>query len=180
MNYVSFLKEVRNISGMNIFGCFSINHNGITKKQTLIFVSALLPFLSFSQYKTAEGARFSGIPSLSVKFDKNLIISIEGLLVGFGRGAKATVLVETYKYAFDHHTLGLVDIWERFCFIIYNKNDILNPKIQIGVDGIIGIEHTSIKISVNLSLGRKLEFNFTHGTGLYLPNFGIAARYAIK
>ncbi|MFB0944710.1 MAG: hypothetical protein QMB24_00875, partial [Spirosomataceae bacterium] len=81
------------------------------------FCKCFTSLLSFSQYKTAEGARFSGIPSLSVKFDKNLIISIESLLVGFGRGVKVTVLVETYKYAFDHHTLGLVDIWERFCFI---------------------------------------------------------------
>jgi hypothetical protein len=55
------------------------------KKQTFIFVSSLLPFLSFSQYKTAEDARFRRIPSLSVKFNKKRKMAVEGL----GRGVKA-------------------------------------------------------------------------------------------
>lgn len=139
---------------------------------------------SFAQYKSAVGARFDGTPSLSVKFNKNSKLAFEGLLAGFGSGLKGTGLVEIHQPAFNSSSwrtyvgfgghLGAVTPY------VIRRNDIVDPKVQIGVDGILGIEHTFSEIPLNFSLDWKPEFNFTYRTGLYLPSFGLGLRYAIR
>ncbi|MCP9770219.1 hypothetical protein EGI22_20125 [Lacihabitans sp. LS3-19] len=134
-----------------------------------------------AQYKYAVGARFDRTAGLTFKINKGRGPGAEILLNGFGNGLKATALAEWHEKAFStgqwrwyYGFGGHMGVASNYHKRYYDDN-----YIQVGADGILGLEHTFTEIPLNISLDWKPEFNFVNNTGLYLPNFGLSLRYAI-
>ncbi|MFC3812496.1 hypothetical protein [Lacihabitans lacunae] len=135
-----------------------------------------------AQYKFAVGARFDGSPGLTLKANKLGKAGAEFLLDGFGRGLKGTALIEwnqaafngggfRWYYGFGGH-LGSAPY--------YRHKDYVESNFQVGVDGIVGLEYNFTEIPLNMSIDWKPEFNLINYPGLYIQNFGLSARFAIK
>ena len=148
----------------------------------LIGILLLFSLSTSAQYKYAVGIRFDRRPGITFKNNKGTGTSLEAMLHGFGNGAKVTLLAEKHQKAFStghwrwyYGAGGHLAAASR-----YRKWEYAEPLTQVGVDGILGIEHTFSEVPLNISLDWKPEFNFVNYTGLYLDNVGLSLRFAIK
>jgi hypothetical protein len=62
----------------------------------------------------------------------------------------------------------------------YRKPYYYDNYVQVGVDGILGLEHTFSEIPLNLSVDWKPELNFINDPDLYVINLSFSARFALK
>ena len=155
-------------------------------KKYLITLLLGIDFATFTQaqYKAAFGVRFIDGPAISAKFSTGGNEAAEALLGGFGRGLKATLMYQWHNPAFDSNQwrwyygagghMG-ASPYRRW----YRDRPAPAADFHIGIDGILGIEHTFDEIPVNISADWKPEFNFVNYTGLVLPVFGVTARLAL-
>jgi hypothetical protein len=133
-----------------------------------------------AQYKHAVGVRLLDQSGISLKWDpKNIRLTPELILADFGRGLKTTFLLEKHQRAsfgsgwrWYVGAGGHMGLTEK-----YRGEKYGDPYMQLGVDGILGIEHTFTGLPLNISLDWKPEFNLGVGSGLHLPVFGFSARY---
>jgi hypothetical protein len=152
------------------------------KKQLLVFGFIFCTYFSVqAQYKGAVGIRFSDGPAVTAKFSLGGSAAAEALLSGFGNGLKGTLLYELHNpafnsskwrwyYGFGGH-MGASAVRRK-----YYHSEI--AEFHVGVDGILGLEHTFSEIPLNISADWKPEFNFINYTGLVIPVFGLSARLA--
>ncbi|MCP9763531.1 hypothetical protein EGI31_11240 [Lacihabitans soyangensis] len=148
----------------------------------LIILFLLISFSATAQYKYAFGARFDGSPGITFKVNKGKKASLEALLNSFGNGAKGTLLAEWHQKAFStgqwrwyYGVGGHAGAANRYRNRYYYDN-----YVQVGADGILGLEHTFSEIPLNLSVDWKPELNFINNPGLYVTNVGFSARFALK
>ena len=148
----------------------------------LIFLFLLVSLSTTAQYKYAFGARFDGSPGLTFKANNGKKASLEFLLNSFHNGAKGTLLAEWHQKAFSpgqwrwyYGIGGHMGAANRFHDQYYNGN-----YMQIGGDGIIGLEYTLSEIPLNLSVDWKPELNLLNYSGLNVYNVGFSARFALK
>lgn len=149
------------------------------------YLTIILLFVSIStsaQYKYAFGARFDGSPGITYKANNGKKASLEALLNSFGNGVKVTLLAEWHQRAFSsgqwrwyYGVGGHAGAANR-----YRKHYYYDNYVQVGADGILGLEHTFAEIPLNLSVDWKPELNFINDPGLYVTNLGFSARFALK
>lgn len=148
----------------------------------IIVILILIAINSNAQYKYAAGIRFDRNAGVTFKNNNKKGISFEAMLHSFGNGAKFTLLAEKHEKALKSNQWrwyygagGHMGVASH-----YKEKHFVDPIAQIGIDGIIGIEHTFNEIPLNLSLDWKPEFNLLNYSGLHIYNAGISLRFAIK
>lgn len=146
---------------------------------TLFFVG--MAVIGQAQYKVAVGIRLLDGPQVTGKFALGGNKAAEALVGGFGNGLKGTLLYEIHQSAFNSNQ------WRWYygagahmgASPVRRKNyDAPAAVFHMGVDGIIGLEHTFNEIPLNFGIDWKPELNFVNYSGVYLPNFGLSFRLA--
>ena len=141
--------------------------------------------LAQNPYKMALGVRYFYGPDLSAKFSLKGNTAAEALLGGFRNGLKGTLLYQWHNpalggnawrwyYGFGGHMGASPE--RRF----FRRGPYAAGRFQVGVDGILGIEHSFRELPLNISADWKPEFNLLHNTGLDIPIFGFSARFYLK
>ncbi|WP_341225826.1 hypothetical protein [uncultured Arcticibacterium sp.] len=154
------------------------------KKHIIILSLIILTSISAkAQYNGAVGVRFTDGPAVSAKFNVWGSSAFEVLVGGFGNGLKGTFLYEIHNpafnssrwrwyYGFGGHA-GSSPVKRKNYDPVYN-----GEVFHLGLDGIVGLEHTFTEIPINISADWKPEVNFVNYTGLVLPVFGFTGRFA--
>lgn len=136
----------------------------------------------YSQGHISTGLRFSPAVGLSIKVNTTNSNSQEYLLTQFGRGLTGTFLFEKHYNSFSSAS------WRWFWGLgghlgatsIHEKNKQADTKIDVGGDGIIGLEYTFRKIPLNSSVDWKPKLDILYGTESSITRFGLSTRYIIR
>ena len=147
----------------------------------MVFLTA--PYSLFSQpYNTAIGVRFGPLYGITMKKSLNEKHSLEGILSFPWKGF---VINGLYEYNFDIPNAdnfrwyagfgGHVGVFNS----VSSKNNYSNSSgVVLGVDGIIGIEHTMANYPLNFSLDFKPVINIINSNSTNINEWALSARYA--
>lgn len=151
----------------------------------IVFIFLIV--LSFSavnaqEYRTAIGIRGTFVSGITAKHFTKANTAIEGIAAFGGWGFSLTGLYEMYAPAFDVDRLywyygggGHIGQWDTTFPGIDNDPD--DNRVNIGFDGIIGLEYDIKEIPFTISLDWKPSINLTGYSGFWGYGAALSVRY---
>ncbi len=150
-----------------------------------VFLFAVTP--AISQYKTSLGLRFGLASGVTVKHFIGKHAALEGILSTRYRGAQLTGLYE------HHFNLGTSGNWHGYVgggghignyygryygpYYFHPEHPYYyNSFVNVGVDGVLGVEYVFSEIPLNLGLDVKPAMDFIYATPVYWGG-ALSARY---
>jgi hypothetical protein len=151
-------------------------------KMTKTILLLLICNALYSQGRISAGFRFSPSIGLSLKVNSTNKNSQEYLLTRFGKGFTGTFLFQKHYNSFSSPS------WRWFWGLgghfgatsIHERNKFEDTKIDVGGDGIIGLEYTFRKFPLNGSVDWKPKLDILYGTESSITRFGLSTRYIIR
>ncbi|SOE21693.1 hypothetical protein SAMN06298216_2149 [Spirosomataceae bacterium TFI 002] len=157
-------------------------------KKPLITIVLLLSIslAGTAQYQSAFGLRYNGGLGLTGKFNVKNNNALEAILTGYGNGVNLTMLWEKHMSAFSsskwrwyvgpgghmgYWTSGYNKKWRPYAY---------ESGINVGLDGIVGLEHTFSEIPLNISIDWKPSLNLIPSPNLGINNIGVSGRFVIR
>lgn len=155
-------------------------------KKLFVFLALCIAAGSFAQssgpgYNTAFGAKFSGGIAASYKTFVAPTNAFEAQAMFFKEGIRLVGLYEFHFYTING-VPGLgwylgpgahAGFWKR------NYRDRYNTTVDLGIDGVIGLDYKFDGIPVNISLDWQPSYSILGNAGLSPQFGGVAIRYVL-
>ncbi len=156
-------------------------------KLIVLIAGILMCLSSFAQqqdaatYKSALGAKFSSGVAATYKTFVNSSHALEANTTFFREGIRLVGLYEFHFYSFDKAP-GLawyigpgahVGFWKR------NFRDKYNSTVDVGIDGVLGLDYKIPGAPINLSLDWQPSYSVVGSAGLSPQLGGFAIRYVL-
>lgn len=148
----------------------------------ILFILCNVIVLKAQDYKTSLGLRLGLTPGITLKYFVSENTAFEGILGTRWEGTKLTGLFEIHNNIDDSPLVWYYGGGAHFgIYQGYKDNpwfyDDTETHAVLGIDGIIGLEYTFIKVPINVSVDWKPVINLIGHSGFLGDGGAISVRY---
>ncbi|MFC2098132.1 hypothetical protein ACFLSP_00170 [Bacteroidota bacterium] len=156
-------------------------------KKNLLLLFLIVPFLhstSAQDYQTGIGVKIGMAPGISAKHFLTTNGAVEGIATFRWGGVNFAALGEFHLPIFDTEGMSFyygggfhVGVWDTGLA----KNTVKSgQQLNLGIDGIVGLEYAFFDVPLSLGLDWKPNFNIIRNSRMIIDEISFSIRYLIR